>query len=552
MKKFCLGLLASAMLLGSGVVSAQEMKPIAVVSFAGYDRLIKNIGELGQIAANKQLAEMAENLLKAVTQGQGLAGVDRTQPWGLVLSTDGTQFPAYAFLPVTDVKKFLEVLKPHVEIEATGASYTLKTAGQTLYLTPKGKWAFLAMNPENLVTVSAEPAALLGDLTQRFVLAARLNVSNVPDSLRELLTAQIRFGMQMSLQQAPQENEEQFAARKQMTERAIEQFVTAVTDLEQITLGAAVDALAKKTYVDVTVTAKAGTKTAERMEQVKPATTRFAGFQVPSSMFAAAWAGKMSQKDIEQSLETIANLRTMLSKGLANAPISAEERKQLEKLLGEVLETVRASTKTGISDGALSVQYTSKGLTLVGGAYVVGGDRLNKILEDSAAMATKRKPELAGHLKLNAETYKGIRFHRLQTPIPANVENRERVVKLLGPQLDIVVGVGAEAVYFGAGRDPLAAVRQAIDRSASAPSKPIPPFEMALALGPVARIVSEIGDENAKPVAAMLAMGLAQSEGKDRLRIVATPIQRGMQVRVELEEGVVKLLGSIPALSGAF
>jgi len=87
-RKTLLSILAVAILLGAASFGfAQgEMKPIATVSFAGYDRLKADIGVIGRLVGNPKLADMLEMMLKGKTQGKGLTGLDTKRPWGVAFS----------------------------------------------------------------------------------------------------------------------------------------------------------------------------------------------------------------------------------------------------------------------------------------------------------------------------------------------------------------------------------------------------------------------------------------------------------------------------------
>ena len=56
----------------------------------GYDKLLTNIDVVGQLGGNPDLGGL-EMMLKMMTQGKGLAGLDTKQPWASVLMTDGQQ-----------------------------------------------------------------------------------------------------------------------------------------------------------------------------------------------------------------------------------------------------------------------------------------------------------------------------------------------------------------------------------------------------------------------------------------------------------------------------
>ena len=86
-------------------------KLLLTVSVTSYDELLADLDYLGKLGGNAELTKNLEGMLTMMTQGQGLAGIDTKPPWGLVVQTDGTQFPIYVFVPVTDLNKTLEVVK---------------------------------------------------------------------------------------------------------------------------------------------------------------------------------------------------------------------------------------------------------------------------------------------------------------------------------------------------------------------------------------------------------------------------------------------------------
>jgi hypothetical protein len=76
-------------------------------------------------------------------------------------------------------------------------------------------------------------------------------------------------------------------------------------------------------------------------------------------------------------------------------------------------------------------------------------------------------------------------------------------------------------------------------------------LNLSIALGPVAKFVAEIGDDQTRPMAVVLSTLLAQSGGKDHVTLVSTAIPpRGLQVRLELEEGIIRVLGMFSQMGG--
>ena len=90
--------------------ASAERQPLAVVSVASYDQLIANIALAGNLSGRPRLAEGLEGTLMVLTQGKGLAGLDKERPWGIVIEANGSRPGGYAFLPVDDLVKFEEMI----------------------------------------------------------------------------------------------------------------------------------------------------------------------------------------------------------------------------------------------------------------------------------------------------------------------------------------------------------------------------------------------------------------------------------------------------------
>jgi hypothetical protein len=186
-------------------------------------------------------------------------------------------------------------------------------------------------------------------------------------------------------------------------------------------------------------------------------------------------------------------------------------------------------------------------LTLAAGSIVADGSKLEDILKKLYAEAEKNEPDAAKLVKLNAETYKDIRFHTFSMPTPD-----PKLAALVGDTLDVVLGIGDKQVFIAAGRDAVKTLKEAIDKSLSEAGKEIPASEIVVSALKIAKFVSAVADDDqAKAVADKMAGTLEKSAGKDHLNIVTKPITNGVRVRLELEEGILKALGGIePGMGG--
>ncbi len=539
---FALGLLLAT----AGLCRAQDGgKPFAVISLAGYDRVNADLETIGKTIGNPALPKMLDALVASATQQKGLVGLDKSRPSGAVFLNGTPDYPAYVFLPVTDLKGLLDALQKRLGGPAkdTGNGvYEVTTPARPFYAKQKGSWVFAAPSPEGLKNTPEDPLPLLGDLPKKYAVAARSFVANIPPSLREMVLSRLQQGAA-----AIKPPGDEGPSLGKQWEKVSKFLTAALDDLDEVTLGLAVESAAKKSYLEVTVTAKEGTKLAKQLAEARDLKTNYAAFRIPEAALALNWMQKASAEAIAENLAALKSFRDRLPAQLEKQGI-AELKPAAEELMDVVQETVQS----GHSDGALSVVLGSKAATLVGATSIVGGDKLDKALHDLAAAAKTKDAELAKGIKLDAEKAAGVRFHVVSLPIPADADNRDKLVQAVGETLDVAIGVADQALYVAAGRDALATLKKTIEKSVADGPQAASPLNLSIALGPLTKFWAEVvGDDQSRPMAMMFSAMLAQSGGKDHVTLVSTTVPpRGLQVRLELEEGIIKILGMFGQMSG--
>ena len=175
---------------------------------------------------------------------------------------------------------------------------------------------------------------------------------------------------------------------------------------------------------------------------------------------------------------------------------------------------------------------------------------LNKMLHTFVKAVVADHPEVEQFVKLDAEKSDAVTFHTISVPLPQDTDDNKNFVKLVGEKLDIVIGVGKQYVCLAAGRDAMETLKKAIDASGN--PKAVPPLEISLAAKPVASTVATVGKPHERPVAAMIEADLKKAGGKDHVTLSARPIPNGVQVRLEVEQGLLRLAGraAVMAMEG--
>jgi hypothetical protein len=539
-----LSTLVVGLLLGfSTRLQAQEAtKPVIVVSVSPYNELLKDIEYIGQLRNQPELAKTLEGLLGFFTQGQGLNGLDKTRPWGAAVLTDGATFPKAVFLPVTDIDKLLQALLAFVSEPKDAGNGVLevqiKSNSMPLFIKNQEGWAWIAQSADDLAALPKNPLELLGGLEKEYDVAVRANVQNVPEIYRQLAIDALTDGVEKNLQKQEDEDEAAFEQRKQFARGQLQNLVTVINELDQFTVGWSIDRTAKKTFFDFGMTAKEGTETAAQMARIKDFKTRLSGFFQPASMLSLSAASKYTEEEAAQAQQTLTSARATILKDIEQSDkIENEETKaQLVSIVSDGLDILTNMLKTGRSDVAASIVGTGP-YVIAGAAFLGDTGRVAPLLEKIAALL-KSRDRLVSFDKQVAQSA-GVSFSKI-TLKPREGEDGEKIAKLLGEgNIDIIVGTDKDTVYVAAGAGAMQQVQQAIQTSKAAGETPATPLNFTASTAAIAHMVSLVDDENlqASAMAAML-----KESGNDKIRMQYQPVTNGVIMRLEAEEGVIKLL----------
>jgi len=553
MKKIVSMLIAAAVVLGLGLSRARaaEPKPIAAVAVAGYNDIIGNINYVGSLVNRPQLGAAADGFVSLVTQFKGLTGVDKTRPWGAIVQAGGEEdIVGYVCVPVTDFKAALELLELYNTVDAQGEIYKLtpKTGDKTTYVKKHGDWACFSDKAESLAHIATDPLSALSNLEKNYIVAGKIFFRNVPESLHQKAIEKFKEGFEREdADKKDDESDAQFAQRKKFRDQFETYAVRVFGDLDEVSFGWALDRKAGNTYVDLNVTAKSGTTTAQELALAAESKTNFAGFRLPDAMFTASIAGVIPPAKQEIALGFIGMVRgKVLGDIEKNTP--ENKREAVKSAAGDVLDLLTKIVKSGRVDAVVTNLISPKAATQLVAIYVADGQLFDKLLHAVVSAIEEDHPEVAQFIKLDAETVDGHQVHKISIPIPQEAENRDKLVQLIGEKLDIVIAVGKENVYIADGRDAGAKLKKAVEASSKAGAKPVTPVSASLDIKPIAGLVTVIGKPHEQKTAAMVEAELKKTAGKNHITFTVRPISNGVQVRLEVEQGLVRLAGRLAAM----
>jgi hypothetical protein len=550
-KKFTCVLLMIAVILGAcgailpGQASAADVKPVVTISFSGYDEFRANIETVGKMGDNAGLAPFLETMLNMFTQGKGLVGLDKKAPWGAVVQLVDNQPVWFAFVPVSDLKQFMETAKASPVgqgiTEADGV-YEITANGQPMYVAQKGKIAAIVQDKAALDGVPADPEKLLGDLPQKYLVAVRATVKNIPEPQRDFALAMISAGLKQGMQRTEEETDEQFALREKTNKRTMEQMTMVFKETDDVVLGLNIDRKTNKVALDVEIIGAEGSKWATELSKAKAGKTNFAGFDLPNAAVVANTIGVMTDEDVADAEDTIKVMHDRLVAEVGKQELTEEQMKLAKEMLGEALAIVEKNVESKTSDAGMALCLDPAAVTFVAGAAVVDGKPIEALVKKFLDAAKEEEPAVADLVKFNAETYKGVRFHTLSVPTPPEAAELQPFV---GDTIDVVLGVSDTQAFVAAGRDAAKILKQVIDKSQAEASKDVLPLQMTISALQIAKFVAAVvPDDDAKGKAQEVADALEKSGGKDHVIVTVESVANGMRLHVELEEGFMKMLGA--------
>ncbi len=526
--------------------SAGQMKPLLTVALSSYDRIISDVR-----AISPPSAMTVEGLLNAVSGGQGLEGLDKKRPMGLLLRTDGQQIllqETLVFVPVKDLPKLLKALEPSIgETEEKDGVFEVNAKDQTIFLKQAGDWTYISMSSDGLAKLPKNPLEALEGLDKDYDLGIRVSVQDIPQAYRQLLVGFIQMAGQQSLQQRPDESEEEQQLRAKAFEQSIKQMTQVLNELDKLVLGIKIDDKTGSALLDFVTTAVKGSDLAKQYTTAaEPVETKFAGFLLEGAAISVSAAQKIPQTNLEQVKSSMATARAGALKDLENQDLSEEDLALAKEITNQLFEVVENTLKGGLLDMGASVKVGPEAATVVAGMRVLDTEKIDTMLKKLAEKVAKEDAKVAEAIKLNAAEYEGVHFHRISVPTEAIPTDGEvDLSKLVGKSLDAFIGIGKESVYLGVGRDALETVKKAIDKSKEA--RKIPPMQLTITAMPLIEFVGSVAkDDEVTSVINILTQVLKGNPGKDHLIITSTVIPDGGKMRIEVQEGILKLLGALP------
>ncbi len=511
----------------SSVALAED--PVLVVFIKSADALLNDAKYV--LSTGGTEGDLVDGLIDQVTQGKGLAGVDKSKPLGAYMTINAAGNQDFVlFVPVNDNKAFRDLLSTigfSRQQEVAGGLFSIQAEGQQFYGRFSNGYCFLTLLPGALNQLP-DPKKIA---STRYTLGMEANLAKVSDEIK----ADIIDALDSVIAEADEENKPENEIESRMRGRFFKtstEFVRLlVNNTERLSLGLDVDQKAKLFAVDMTVVAKEGSPLAESLATYAKITPAFASLIGPDSVASFTFAMPVSEglrgllrDGVRSSLE---EARTDIDK---SEKLSADEKKALKELTVRIVKVFDATGDLGKIDMAVTLNSTNGKPQVVGAVQIAEGDELGKIIDDTLKQAGRALPDM---VKLDVAKHNGARIHSISPELEGEAKD------LFGSS-PLCVAVRNDAIYFAIGGDSLAAIKSAIDKTGKGAGNRPP---VSARVQP-SKVVELLGGAAGDDPNVDLARQAFTGEG-DHLSLELLPIPNGARLRLELGEGFLRFIALI-------
>lgn len=536
--------------------SSISSPPVAVVNIAGVDRVVEDIHYLFESVDRADMKDVVDGLLGNLGN---LDGLDRGRPFGVMLFLKPGLVPQpvpVAYLPVSDIASLTRTMElgPVTTKRLTDDRYEISGPRRTFYARLVGEYAFVSTDEEILDREFSPPAETFAALTTRYDIAVDVRPENLPPGMRELFVATIRSKTQAELQQRDDESDAGYALRKSHGMNNLRIIEAFLKETRSLTLGLDTSPANRKAVLELVVEAIPGTPYLESLQGLAEKPSRFTpvldddasqSFSVNSKLDDA---GKLVQKDLLSFGELqAARLLTRLEQsggleqtidGVPASDAGDDIDPVSEALARKIFEPLKAAVDSGNLDAFAQFRGDpEKKFVVVAGVEVPGASGMETAVREFLDRFRAASPSAASDMDVQygVADAAGVPLHRISSR-----EIREQERRMYGEQFGLYVGFDSNVIWAAVG-GPQAAVElgEIVTRV-----KEAGPQERVQADAPFKLLVTAnrwIGldpdDRNAD-----LAKD-AFDDGADTLRIDFRPTEKGGRLRIEAEEGFIRLLG---------
>ncbi|MDA7949879.1 MAG: hypothetical protein MPJ24_00185 [Pirellulaceae bacterium] len=513
---------------------AGGVKPTMIVATASVDELLSDANYIATAVGNPESVMMAQFMLRGM-----INGVDTGKPVGAVLGFDGIEPVPFVMVPVSNLDAIMASVGQAgtVEFEELEENlYSLEIPpGETVYLTVDNGYALLATDLDVLENSSVSPEKLLSKMTEKHDIAVDIFVQNFPAEFKDQFLHEMKLGYENSIRFMSEEDRINSQA---VMDTMFNNFERIFDELTRVSYAIGVDEDSTKTYLDVAVTALPGSEIDELIESSRSLQSDYLGFLVSDAAVTYNAVGKSAQNDIDNVVAMLDNVETQVLDQM-EGELSGEDLLLAQGIVKKLLDVTKESVAQEKNDGGAALILKPGQFTFVAGAYTESGDKITDAVSDLFTLISEKGEGVP--IDLSTFSDGGIDFHKMVVTLPELDEGR----KVFGETVEVLIGNNNKSVYVGLGNECLPTLKKIISNPGLPTGAKELPTQFNISVVPILNFVAAL-DEN--PVMDAVAQQAEKYAGDDSLRLSADYIPNGVSIRLQIDEGIWKIIGEVAQL----
>lgn len=529
----CLGWSGSRLEAQETEKKVSKGQPFLVVSVASFERLLEDADYMFALAGRPELSEMIGGALANV---RDLKGLNRDSSVGFMLFLEGLTPEPIGFVPTKDIDEMMKTITigPVSTNKKEDGLYEIRGPNQSVFAKVVGDYAFVARSEAALERDFSDPAQYTRRLSANYDIAASLNLRAIPKASRDLLLDFLRANTEAKVQQRDDEPDAAFRVRRAAEMSNLEGMEMFLKQAEEATLGFNVSSSDKQAFLEMVVTADPKSEYAKLLNELGTSRSQFTSLLKNSAPLTASASVKID-KNGRKFLSELASVAEEQLVGALAKPANKDEAKASP--IAQMFESIQSSVTDGRLDFVAQFLGDPPGpFTFAGGIKISEAEKFNAGLTEIFEKL-KGKSEFES-VQTNVVEHRGVILHRLQgKSVPETAD------RIFGKDHGLYIGAGNGVVWFAIGGDEgLPTLKRLIDSVTDAPvdDNPVLPAQFVVHLSSWLGLM-ERPDGSANPVVELMRDSFAQGGGTVRADI--KPLQDGMQARLSVDEGFIRLVG---------
>jgi len=500
--------------------------PTVQLGVKAVDELLDDFEMIGEAVGQPGLKGIAEYGLGQVTQGDGLAGIDRTKPlggyWAMNQANPDDMGTFVAYLPVSDaaaLKKLLKKFAP--DLKDAGGQWTMTVHGTPVFGKLKDNYLLVSSTKEGLSDIPDLKKLMVTDRD----ISLEVNLANIPEQLKSVFLSSAEQGARGAADSKPKsESEAQEKLQAVLLDKFLGWLKSLVNDGDRFAVSLNINADKRMFSYDVALSGKANTPLAQALTaygKIKPAFAAVAAEDAPMSMLISIPTSGI----VDLTDEAFAVVREGMEEAIDNDEKLKDDadKKAATDVGNRVIGLIEATVKSGTLQSVVVLdEGDEETVRVIAGHNLAKGEDAGKLVDDLLALE-KENSDVA-KVKADVAKHAGARIHSVEP------EMSERDVEMLGDN-PWHFAIRPDSIWVSAGGGNLDALKKSLDASGKKSTNTVAPISIRVKPAQLVKLL-ETDDQGL----IQRAEGIAGEAG-DKLILELAPTDKG-GVKLHLEFGI--------------